>query len=286
MEKNVRRTVELCCIGSEIVRDDDMMVHTDETLLKHLGFKYGVSGAHSARSMLITELRELLTLYPQGASLDTIRENIINFNVLQKATANSRRLTYRHLLSLYSLDTSVCLYRNFLAMWAHTNLESRSLLALQLSFCRDALLRIVMPVLVDIKLGESYSKQRTIELLEQHNPGGYSSSSLSSFAKNINGSLTQAGFFRGRSKKVRCQPRVSATNVAFALFIAHLHGEDGNIALKSRWLNLLGLNRDELVALAHSAHSRGLIKFTHAGDVVEIRFPNWLTEYEKEILHG
>jgi hypothetical protein len=263
-----------------------MAAHADEPKLEKLGFKYGVSGAHSARSMMIVELSELLTLHPQGAPLQCIKKDVIDFNALHKSTANSRKLTYRHLLDLYSLDTSVCLFRNFISMWTQTSSESRPLLALQLAFCRDALLRIAIPVLTDVKLGDSYSKQQTMELLEQHNPDGYSPASLNSYAQNINGSLTQAGFLQGRSKKVRSQPSVAASNVAFALFVAHLHGEDGSIALNSPWLKFLGLNRDELIAHAHSAHSRGMIKFTHSGEVMEIRFPNWLNEHEKEILNG
>ncbi|WP_156816524.1 hypothetical protein [Oceanimonas smirnovii] len=235
---------------------------------------------------MIADLNELLELHPQGAPLHTVKEDIVHFNVLHKDTANSRKLTYRHLVDLYSLDTCVCLYRNFLRVWAQTPSQSRPLLALQLAFCRDALLRISMPMLQTVAPGETYSKQQTIELLEQHNSGAYSPSSMNSYAQNINGSLTQAGFLQGRTKKIRSQPRVAASNVAFALFVAHLHGEDGSIAFNSRWLKLLGLNRDELIAHAHSAHSRGLIKFTHSGDVMEIRFPNWLTAHEKDILNG
>lgn len=257
-----------------------------EDNLEQLGFKYGTSGAHSARSMMIEDLSALMALHPDGAPLTTFKADVVDFNVLHKGTANSRKLTLRHLIDLYSLDTSVCLYRNFLRLWAQTEDQKRPLLALQLAFCRDALLRLAIPMLSAVSPGESYSKEQTMELLEQHNPGGYRPSSLSSFAQNINGSLTQAGFLHGRNKKVRSQPSVGPTNIAFALFVAHLHGEDGSIALKSKWLKLLGINHDEIVALAHGAHSRGLIKFTHAGEVVEIRFPNWLTEHEKEVLHG
>ncbi|MFD1385024.1 hypothetical protein ACFQ45_16850 [Rhodanobacter aciditrophus] len=264
----------------------NMAAHSDKVQLEQLGFKFGMSGAHSARSMMITELNELLTLHPHGSPLQTIKDDIIHCNVLHKSTANSRKLTYRHLVDLYSLKTDVCLYRNFLALWEQTDAQKRPILALQLAFCRDPLLRLALPMLSSISAGEPYSKEHTIELLEQHNPGGYSPSSLSSFAQNINGSLTQAGFLQGRTKKVRSQPSVGASNVAFALFIAHLNGEDGSIALKSQWVKLLGLNQDEIVAQAHNAHSRGLIKFTHAGEVVEIRFPNWLNEHEKEILNG
>ena len=235
---------------------------------------------------MIAELSDLLRLHPEGASLERIKQDIVDFNVLHKNTSNSRKLTFRHLVDLYGLDSNVCLYRNFLSLWSQTDLQSQPLLAFQLALCRDPLLRIVIPTLSETKPGERYTKEQTVELLERHNPGGYSPASLNSFAQNINGSLTQAGFLYGRTKKTRIQPPIGASNVAMALFIAHLHGEDGDLGLKSRWIKLLGLNHDEIVALARSAHSRGLIKFTHSGDVVEIRFPDWLTDDERGLVNG
>tara|TARA_B110000196_G_scaffold293833_1_gene282430 strand:+ start:15468 stop:16244 length:777 start_codon:yes stop_codon:yes gene_type:complete len=254
--------------------------------LESLGFKYGISGTHASRSMMIAELTELLNLHPNGAELKLIKQDIIDFNVLHKNTENSRKLTYGYLVDLYTLDNNVCLFRNFLKLWQQANTDYQPLLALQLAFCRDALLRVGLPILQNIKLGEPYSKAQTIELLEEHNPGRYSTSSANSFAQNINGSLTQAGFLQGRSKKIRSQPKVGAVNVAFALFIAHLNGDDGSIALNNQWVKMLGIPQDEVIALAHNAHSRGIIKFSHASDVMEIRFPNWLTETEKELINA
>lgn len=250
------------------------------------GFKYGKSGAHSARSMMISEFSELLEQHPQGTSLSTLKRDIVEFNALHKPTANSRKLTFRHLQDLYGLDPRACLYRNLLRLWQHANDTTRSLLAFQLAYCRDPLLRVVRPLLTELKPGEPVSREQTEALIEQHNPGAYSPASLKSFAQNLNGSLTQAGFLQGRSKKVRSQPTIGAANVAYALFIAYLNRQEGTLALRSEWLLLLGLNEDEILGLAQGAHSRGLIKFTNASDVMEIRFPDWLTEAEKELLDG
>lgn len=250
------------------------------------GYKYGKSGAHSARSMMIAELSQLLEQHPQGASVSTIKSDILEFNVLHKPTANSRKLTFRHLQDLYALDPSVCLYRNLLHLWERSNESTRAILAFQLAYCRDPLLRVVLPLLTELKPGEPVSREQTEALIEQHNPGAYSPASLKSFAQNLNGSLTQAGFLQGRSKKVRCQPTIGAANVAYALFIAYLNQQEGTLALRSEWILLLGLNDDEILGLAQGAHSRGLIKFTNASDVMEIRFPDWLTEAEKELLDG
>jgi hypothetical protein len=254
--------------------------------LEEFGFKYGISGAHSARSMMIAELSELLLQYPQGAPVRTLKSDIVDFNVLHKPTANSRKMTFRHLMDLYGLDNEICLFRNFLRLWTQANETTRPILAFQLAFCRDPLLRVALPVLVGIHPGESVSREQTEALIEHYNPGAYSAASLKSFAQNINGSLTQSGFMAGKNRKIRSQAGVGAVNVAFALFIAYLGGQEGSLAMRSEWLTMLGLNRDELIALAQGAHSRGLIKFINASDVMEIRFPDWLTETEKELLNG
>ena len=259
----------------------------NEQNLESFGFKFGISGAHSARSMMIEELTELFALYPKGASLGQIKDDVVTFNCLHKPTENSRKLTYRHLTDLYSLDTRVCLFRNLMRLWANANEVTRPILAFQLAYCRDPLLRAsALPLMIDYRPGDTITREQTEALIESHNPGAYSAASLKSFAQNINGSLTQAGFMQGRNKKTRSRAEVGAVNVAFALFIAYLNGKEGSLAMNSPWLMMLGQPLDELIALAQSAHSRSLIKFTCASDVMEVRFPDWLTNTEKDILNG
>lgn len=56
----------------------------NEAQLKALGFKFGNSGAHTSRSMMIEELKILLFGRPENATLEDYREDIEVFNVLQK----------------------------------------------------------------------------------------------------------------------------------------------------------------------------------------------------------
>ncbi len=253
--------------------------------IESLGFKSGRNGAHSARSMMIVELSLLLEAHPDGAELAQIKEDIEVFNILQKPTSNSRRLTYRHLLDLYGLEDRICLFRVFRKLWWQAP-EARAVLALQLALCRDPLLRLAMPLMIETKPGVGVSRQQIEDLLEAHNPGGYSPASKQSFAQNINGSWTQAGFLEGHARKTRVQPQIHAANVAFALFISKLQGFEGQRAFSSNWCKLLHPYASELYPLAMAASSRSYLRYKQSGDIIEVSFPGWLTESEKEQLHG
>ena len=125
----------------------------DKLWIEALGFKAGKSGAHSARSMMIEELSILMKADPEGATAEQLKQDILTSNLLRKPTANSRRLTYRHLLDLYALTDDVCLFRVFRKLWQKAP-DARSVLALQLALCRDPLLRLSMPKLLAAEPGE------------------------------------------------------------------------------------------------------------------------------------
>lgn len=250
-----------------------------------LGFKSGKSGAHSSRSMMIAELNTLLEMNSENFELSRIKNDIENYNVLHKPTANSRCLTFRHLADLYGLSDEQCLFRNFRKLWVHAP-ESGPVLALQLALCRDPLLRLSLPLILTINPGEILYREMVEGALETYNPGGYSAASKKSFAQNINGTWTQAGFLHGRIRKVRIQPRIYSTNVAFALFIAKLQGFEGQRAFNMDMCKLLNNDVNQLYSLAAAASARGYMRYKQSGDVIEASFPGWLTDSEKEQLNG
>jgi hypothetical protein len=121
------------------------------------------------------------------------------------------------------------------------------------------------------------------QLLSADDPTRFSPASLKSFAQNINGSWTQAGYLEGRAKKIRRQPQVSAFHIAFALFLGHLEGLSGQMLFTSRWMALFPVSADKLELLATSAANRGLLVFMNSGGVKETRFPRWLTPEEEQV---
>ena len=108
---------------------------------------------------------------------------------------------------------------------------------------------------------------------------------MKSFAQNINGTWTQAGFLQGKVRKTRIQPVVSWVNAAYALFTAYVQGHHARMMLAGQWVRLLGLPEEEILQLASQAAQKGLMDYRRTGDVMEFRFPNALTEQEHEWLN-
>ena len=254
---------------------------TPNTTLQKFGFKFGQSGAHSARSMMLAELQTLFATTAPETKPAQYQSDICDYNVLDKPTAKSRSLTYRHLVDLYGMNTEIPLFRIFRKLWPIDPLAQPAL-ALQMALVRDPLLRLSIPLINDTELGSPIIRQDVEAILKAPNPERFSPASLKSFAQNINGSWTQAGFLQGRSKKTRSEPKITPVNVAFALFLAYLEGASGERLLHNAWCRLLGLSNHQLSELAMAASHRGIIDFKQSGGVTDVRFTGFLTHDEEQ----
>jgi len=246
---------------------------TSEQTLINLGFKFGKNGAHSARSMMIKELKELLFARDETASMQNYEDDIVNFNILHKPTEKSRKLTFRHLVDLYGMSMDIPLF-NILRQWWELSEESQPILALQLAIARDPILRASASIILPLQVGEHLAREKVEEHLAHDDPDRFSPASLKSFAQNINGTWTQAGYLEGKAKKYRSQPKASYVNIAYALFLAHCHGLSGQRMFDSFWCQLLSQDKEHLFELAHRASLRGLINFKQVSEVIEVTFPN------------
>lgn len=243
--------------------------------LKKQGFKYGKSGAHAARSMMINELKLLFEATDISASYQDYKQAIINQNVLQKATQNSRKITLRHLKDLYGLSPEIIIFNTF-RQWWDVSEDSQPVLALQLAVARDPLLRGSVDTILQHSLGEIITRNDIEAYLASDDPDRFSPASLTSFARNINGTWTQAGYLIGKSKKTRTQAKVSFVNTAFALFLAQCQDLSGQRMFNSQWCKLLDQEQEALYHLAYTASLKGLLSFKHASDVIEVTFPKSL----------
>lgn len=248
------------------------------------GFRMGRSGAHSSRTMMLDELQVLLDAAPADASKSDYTDLVVEANLLGKGTAKARQLTARHLVELYGLDDKLCLFRVFRRLWQQ-DAEARAVLALTLALARDPLLRLSRSVILSKQPGDKVERLEMEDVLNHADPGRFSAASLKSFAQNINGSWTQAGFLQGKVSKVRARPTITPTNLAYALFLGHLEGFRAQRLFSSDWARLLSGSSDELVTMAQSASRRGLLVFMNAGGVMEVRFPGYLTQEEEAWLH-
>ena len=83
------------------------MSETKEQLLTKLGFRFGANGPHSARTMMLDDLRMLFSYVPANALRADYKQAVFIENILGKPTKKTRELALRHLTTLYGLDTQL-----------------------------------------------------------------------------------------------------------------------------------------------------------------------------------
>jgi hypothetical protein len=247
-----------------------------ENLLTKLGFRFGTNGPHAARTMMLDDLATLFTHLPATARREDYSAEVIDRNCLGKPTRKARELAFRHMSILYGLDPGLAVYKALRRLWAGDE-AARPVLALSAALARDPLLRSTQDFILAKHPGEAVSRNDLEKLLESNYPDRFSPASLKSFAQNVNGTWTQAGFLVGRSRKTRARPKIAPANVAFSLFLGHLEGLSGQLLFSSTWAKLLDSSPGELEAMAGSASHRGLLVFMSAGGVKELRFPDYLS---------
>ena len=257
------------------------MIEAQEVALTKLGFRFGRNGPHAARTMMLNELTTLLDGMPLESGLDDYAQAVIDQNKLGKPTKKARELSLRHLTALYGLNPKLSLFRAFRLLW-DADEAARPVLALTAVLARDPLLRCSLDFILAKQSGEAITREDIERILMSSNQDRFSPASLKSFAQNINGTWTQAGYLAGRSRKNRALPVVRPANVAFCLFLGHLEGLSGQRLFSSSWANLLGRSLDELETLASAASYRGLLLFMNAGGVKEVRFPEYVATEEEQ----
>jgi hypothetical protein len=255
---------------------------TRQRLIEQLGLRFGSNGPHAARTMMLDDLRVLFSHMPADATRADYAQAVCSENILGKPTKKSRELALRHLTTLYGLDTQLPLFRAMRRLWP-VDVAAQPVLALSAALARDPLLRGTQTFILAKQPGVLVTREDLEQCLAADHQGRFSPASLKSFAQNVNGTWTSAGFLSGRNRKTRSIPVVTPVNVAFCLFLGHLEGLSGQRLFTSSWMNLLPGSPGELEAHANSAYHRGLLVFLNAGGVKEVRFPDYLTPEEEKI---
>lgn len=257
---------------------------TPQATQEKFGFKYGRNGAHASRTMMLDEITTLFEGRPPSATPAQYQEDIEHFNVLHKPTEKARKLTWRHLVDLYGMNTEQPLFRAFRRLWEYDE-QARTVLACQMSLARDPLLRLSKPSILSLELGQPLAREQMEQTLAELCPDRFSPATLKSLAQNVNGTWTKAGYLKGRVKKVRSEPVIRPVNVAFALFMGYLQGATGNRLFTTEWARMLECRTERLLEHARMASHAGLITFKHSSEVVEVTFPDYLTREEETWLY-
>jgi hypothetical protein len=231
--------------------------------ISRFGFRLEKAGVHTSRTMMLEDLQLLLSYIsnPDSTKNDYIKA-IIEDNCLGKRSGKSRKLAASHLVYLYSLDSSLAVFRSLHYFW-NRDFEAQPILALLCAYGRDA-------------LRESLEKY-----IDKHYLGRLSEATLKSTAQNLNATWTKSGHLSGKVKKVRSRAKATPGSVAYALFLGYLMGIRGESLFNSEYASLLDCSQDQAFEMAEDASRRGWIIFKRVGTIVEVQFPKMLTAKER-----
>lgn len=248
--------------------------------LKRFGFKHERGGAHSSRTMMLEELGAVLSYLnrPDAQKSDYLHA-IDEENCLGKRSGKTRLLTYRHLVDLYSLDTSSLLFRALLYFWQRDP-DGRPLLALLCAYSRDSILRSSAPLILSAHEGMTLTREALEEFIDTVEPGRFSAATLKSTAQNVNSTWTKAGHLTGKVRKIRSRANPTPGAVSYALLLGYLTGARGEYLFHTEYAKLLDCSFERMLSLAEDASRRGWIVFKRVGDVIEVLFPNLMTAEE------
>lgn len=259
---------------------------SDPRYPESLGFKSGISGTHTSRTLMLAELTLLLAAVGPGAVREDFIRAVVDDNILGKSTASTRRSSAQRLTELYALDTTVPIFRVLQRLWS-VDRDAQPLLALLSSLARDPLLRCTASSVINLKSGQSLDRDAMIEALGMHAAHRLNASTLEKVLRNASASWTQSGHLAGRTFKKRQHVTPTPTVVTMALFLGYLQGLRGAGLFRTLWCEVLDSTPETLTALAGRASAAGFMRFRKSDDVIEIGFPDLLTVAENErITHG
>ncbi|MCW5859400.1 MAG: hypothetical protein KIS63_13970, partial [Caldilineales bacterium] len=190
------------------------------------GFDNGPGGAHTSRTMMLSELRLLLAACPPSATYQQYRTAILAQNVLLKRTEATRRESLRRLRELYGLIPCLLVFRGLRDLWGEAPAE-QPLLALLAALARDPLLRATANTIQATPHGAAVTAAMFAETVAAQFPGRMNAMTHASISRHAAASWTQAGHLQGRSHKTRRHPLCGPAAVAYALLLGHLCGARG-----------------------------------------------------------
>ncbi len=229
--------------------------------------------------MMLKELGDVLAAVPADASADGYREAILQWNVLGKTTDSTRQKSLRHLRELYALDKSTPVFGLLRKLYAIDG-ASLPLLAIQVAWARDPLLRATAAPVMEAAEGDRVETTSLAQAIEATFPNHYSELNRNKIARNAASSWTQSGHLTGRTNKTRQRIKPTAVAVTMALFLGDIGGYYGAAVFSNPWCSLLDLDPDRAKALGFEAHRAGLLNLRAVGEVIELSFP-LLAEFQE-----
>jgi hypothetical protein len=235
------------------------------------GFLNDPVGTHGSRTLMLKELRLLLTACPRPASYEDFRTAVIQHNVLLKNTDTTRQESFRRLRELYAIDENTLLFRALRDLWDEDE-TAQPLLALLCACARDSILRSAADPILATPIDEPVTPQMMEESVRESFPNRYNATTLATIGRNVASSWQQSGHLRGHLKKVRHQADCQPTAVAYALLLGYLGNLRGEALFQTLWCCLLDAPAHILHRQAQLAAQGGWLEYRHSGSVTDITF--------------
>jgi hypothetical protein len=237
--------------------------------LMYAGFRFGDKGTHTSRTIMLSELSDLLEGVSEDAERSDYAKAIIDDNTLGKQTTATRRLTNQRLGELYGLDPRLPLFRTLRRLWT-VDQEGRPLLALLCALARDPLLRSTATAVLALPVGAELVRATFLSAIREAVGNRLNDSILDKVARNAGSSWSQSGHLAGRVRKIRQRVTPTPGSIALALWMGGLEGLAGEQLLACRWTRVLDRSPEGLVEFVLQAKQLGLVHARIGGGVVEI----------------
>ena len=250
----------------------------DERLAR-FGFGFAKRSAHIARTIMLEELTNLILAVPEAKKQSDYLNAIIEDNCLGKKSFNTRKISARQLVELYTLNPETTIFRNLLYFWRRDE-SGQPLLALLCALTRDSILRQSAQLVMNTSEGSVFTSESVEKYIGNLFYGRFSKITLAAMASRIRSTWTQTGHLSGRSVRIKVKPEVTPGTVAYALLLSYLIGGRGTELFETEYMKILDCSREKAKEMAEQASVRGWIVFKRIGDVMEASFPNLLTEQE------
>lgn len=235
------------------------------------GFSNEPAGTHTSRTIMLSELEDLLREAPTDANYRDYATAIVTENVLAKSTLATREKTGRHLRELYALRSDVPAFAILRSLWPDDT-EAHPLLAVMCAIARDPLLRSTAEVVLETELGGRLSSADFSEVVKHSFPHRFTGGVLDRIGRNIASSWTQSGHLRGRSVKLRSRARATPVAAAYALYLGHVCGATGSGLFRTLPARLLDVAEGDVRDFARAASRLGWINYRASAGMTEVTF--------------
>ncbi|MGJ4734841.1 hypothetical protein [Leptospira levettii] len=238
-----------------------------------MGFNFEKGTALINRNLSFKDLQICMEHIKDQRKADHVelRKDILEGNILGKATLVNRKDIAEKLRIFYSFDTSMPVFRFFKSLW-YRNVDAQPLLAFQLAQARDKFLYNLHEILESFSESEHVQTKNVLEKISSKWKAQYSEQSLFAMAKHLVSAWSEAGFLSKGKKKFKISNHVLPENVCFALYLCNLQHISGENIFESKWIKSFYLDRSSVINLGLMANQKGLCEFQIASNLIRIKF--------------